>query len=214
MAKCPHGLIQTSTCFTPEQIDFAHALFEARKRHAPPGWEPKLCQVFQDVFTYGMHAFDRSTGWLKSPAQQPSGSGVLRIFECGRFASREQLFRAMNDSHLMLWACGAEMDNLHVTPMLEYYTGRPAAQFRRLGWRDLLHPEDREPTGAYCREQFQTRRQFLFQYRLQRFDGEYGSMVDFAQPCLLPDGEFAGYVGTVYQLPPGSAVLYMPEIAA
>lgn len=214
MAKCPHDLIQNSSCYTREQIDLAHALFEARKRHAPPGLEPHLYSVFQDVFTYGMHAFDRNTGWLKPPAQQPFASGVLKIFECGRFANREQLFRAMNDSHLMLWACGAEMDNLHVTPMLEHYTGRPAAQFRRLGWKDLLHPEDREPTAAYCRKLFQTRRQFSFHYRLQRFDGEYGWIIDFAQPCLLPDGGLAGYVGTLYQLPPGSALLYMPENAA
>ena len=213
MSKCPHGLIQNSSCYTREQIDFAHALFEARKRQARPGLEPHLYAVFQDLFTYGMRAFDLNTGWLK-PAQQPFASGVLPIFECGRFASHEQLFQAMNDSHLMLWACGADMDNLHVTPMLEYYTGRPAAQFRYLGWRNLLHPEDREPVAAYCRKQSQTRRQFLFQYRLQRFDGGYGEMVDFAQPCLLPDGEFAGYVGTLYQLPPGSAVLYMPETAA
>lgn len=64
MSKCPHDLIQVSTCLTQEQCDFAHALFEARKRHARSGLEPHLYAVFQDVFTYGMHAFDLTTGWL------------------------------------------------------------------------------------------------------------------------------------------------------
>lgn len=51
----------------PAMEERVHVLFEARKRTAPPGWEPKLYQVFQDVMTWGIGAFDPATGYPKPP---------------------------------------------------------------------------------------------------------------------------------------------------
>jgi hypothetical protein len=211
--KCPFGMEQVNTCFTRAMIQHVHALHEARKRNAPPGWEPKLYSVYQEVMMYGIGAFDPATGYLKPPKKDlrfAAGTGLLE-FDCDSFPENAELIRAMDQSGLMLWLCGPEMENLHVTALLETYAGRCAPEFRHHGWIDLIHPDDRDITIRNCREGFQARRFFSFVYRLRRWDGQYGLIVDSAKPRFLPGGDFAGYVGLLYAFPPGSVVVLMPN---
>jgi hypothetical protein len=140
-------------------------------------------------------------------------SNILTLFDCTGFANDAELFSAMNTSHLMLWATGPDDENIHVNPWMEYWTGRTAVQFQHGGWIEVIHPDDRTKTVEGCREGFRTRQPFPLFYRLRRSDGVYYPTFDYAQPRFLPDGRFAGYVGSLYYLPPGASMVYLAEPA-
>ena len=126
--------------------------------------------------------------------------------DCHRLNDAD-LIQAMNESRLMLWASGPDNENLHANPVLEYYTGRAAIEFRRLGWVDIIHPEDREKTFETVMAAIRSRQPFLVAYRARRYDGLYCGMIDQARPRFRPDGNFAGYIGTTYQIAtPGMSV--------
>ncbi|HTB80935.1 MAG TPA: response regulator [Opitutaceae bacterium] len=65
------------------------------------------------------------------------------------------------------------------------------------GWLEGVHPEDRERAHAYFVNALHQRSRQEIEYRLRHRDGEYRWMMDIGVPRYLPDGTFAGYVGSL-----------------
>src|SRR5262249_25507795 len=77
------------------------------------------------------------------------------------------------------------------------FTGRSLDDERGDGWTEGVHPDDlRRRVNAYI-EAFDRREEFRIEYRLRRHDGEYRWVFDIGIPRLVPDGSFAGYIGSV-----------------
>lgn len=186
-----------------------------KARHKIEGADPKLCRIYREAVEQYIESIDIETGLRKPalPASGQSGPGIVaalplfdQYVDCGRLDDAD-LIREMNKSWMMLWAAGPDNENLHVSPMLQLYTGRAAIEFRDLNWIEIIHPEDRERTMAICKEHFRTRQPYRQVYRMRRHDGLYGGIIDHAQPRLRPDGSFAGYIGTAYEVArPGMSV--------
>ncbi|MFL6446959.1 MAG: response regulator [Bryobacteraceae bacterium] len=109
----------------------------------------------------------------------------------------EERFRRMADAApVMIW--GADVDKMCTffsKGWLEF-TGRDLTAELGNGWASSVHPEDLDNCyTAYC-SAFDARRSFEMEYRLRRADGEYRWIFDKGGPRFLPDGAFAGYIGS------------------
>ena len=64
------------------------------------------------------------------------------------------------------------------------------------GWKQGLHPDDRDWVMAECEQSLQRNRSFQLEYRLQRPDGAVAWVYGQSVPELDADGQVVGYVGT------------------
>jgi signal transduction histidine kinase/CheY-like chemotaxis protein len=75
------------------------------------------------------------------------------------------------------------------------FTGRTLEQALTDGWLGYVHPDDRERCIETHSLAFDARRDYQFECRLSRFDGEYRSFLSRGVARFLPEGTFAGFVG-------------------
>ncbi|MCU1373070.1 MAG: hypothetical protein JWO68_356 [Actinomycetia bacterium] len=64
------------------------------------------------------------------------------------------------------------------------------------GWEAGIHPDDLDQLRQVYFEAFAQRAPYVHDYRLLRADGTYRWIFDRGVPRFLPDGSFAGYVGS------------------
>lgn len=76
------------------------------------------------------------------------------------------------------------------------YTGCPGDELLRLGWIQLVHPEDRESTLAAWKSAVASGAAFQQEYRLRRADGEYRWHLSRAHAVKNGQGEVTGWIGT------------------
>jgi PAS domain S-box-containing protein len=109
----------------------------------------------------------------------------------------EEQFRLMADAApVMLWASGADgLCTFFNRPWLEF-RGRAMEQELGDGWAEGVHPDDRSQCLEAYQRHFAAREAFRMEYRLRRADGEYCWIVDTGVPRYIPDGAFAGYIGS------------------
>ena len=113
----------------------------------------------------------------------------------------EARFRTVADSApVLLWMAGTDkLCNFFNRSWLRF-TGRTLAQELGNGWTKGIHPEDFQ----YCIDTYTTafdaREGFQMEYRLRRADGEYRWILDTGRPRFLPDGSFAGYIGSCFDI--------------
>ena len=79
------------------------------------------------------------------------------------------------------------------------FTGRDLERERGNGWSDGMHPDDVSCLETY-RQAFDRREPYRIEYRLRRADGEYRWLLDSGQPRFMPDGAFAGYIGSAIDI--------------
>jgi PAS domain S-box-containing protein len=116
--------------------------------------------------------------------------------ERGRRESEER-FRLMADTApVMLWMSGPDtLCTFFNRPWLEY-RGRPMQQEIGNGWTEGVHAEDLERCLHTYLSCFDARQEFRMEYRLRRADGDSCWLVDTGVPRFLPEGDFAGYIGS------------------
>jgi PAS domain-containing protein len=165
-------------------------------RHRTEGYDPTVSRIYAEAAEAYIRTLDMETGLPRPPAPSIVVPQHLPVFAP---PDEGNLFEAMDRSWMMLWACTAEMHNQHVSRALTVYAGRSREDFLRLGWADLLHPDDRERVVQICLAGFRTKQAFTFAYRLRRFDGIYGYIADTAAPRRDPDGRLVGYLGSLHQ---------------
>ena len=115
----------------------------------------------------------------------------------GLTAESERRFRTMADSApVLLWVSDADNRAVYVNHRWLEFTGRPAERELGDGWIEGVHPDDRDRLLATVAQAFRKREQFETEFRLRRGDGQYRWVIDSGAPRFLPDGAFAGYVGS------------------
>jgi PAS domain S-box-containing protein len=109
----------------------------------------------------------------------------------------EQRFRMMADSApVMLWISGPDTLCTFVNRAWLQYRGRSLEDELGNGWIEGVHPDDLPRCLHTYQSSFHARGQFRMDYRLRRADGEYCWIVDTGVPLYLPQGGFAGYIGS------------------
>ena len=113
----------------------------------------------------------------------------------------EGRFRTMADSApVLLWMSDSNGQCTFFNQSWLDFTGKTLEQEIGDGWKEGIHPEDWQSTQNTYGSAFDTRQDFQREYRLRRADGEYRWVFDKGTPRFLPDGSFAGYIGSVFDI--------------
>ncbi|MBL9136392.1 MAG: PAS domain S-box protein [Verrucomicrobiales bacterium] len=101
-----------------------------------------------------------------------------------------------NAAPVLIWTSGTDkLCDFFNDPWLAF-TGRSMEQELGNGWTDGVHPEDIDRCLQTYVRHFEARLPFRIEYRLRRHDGVYRWILDHGVPRHLPDGSFAGYIGS------------------
>jgi PAS domain S-box-containing protein len=76
------------------------------------------------------------------------------------------------------------------------FTGRGPQDERGSGWLDGVHRDDLEACRKTHRQAMEQREPYRHEYRLRRADGEYRWILESGEPRFMPDGSFAGHIGS------------------
>jgi PAS domain S-box-containing protein len=120
--------------------------------------------------------------------------------------SSEAQFRELADTApALMWMTDAEGRVTFVNQGWLRFTGRHAEEELGDSFGMSAHPDDMPQVLQQWREALATRQDFVVEYRLRRYDGEYRWMSDVGVPRYT-EGEFAGYVGTATDIHERKAV--------
>jgi PAS domain S-box-containing protein/tape measure domain-containing protein len=109
----------------------------------------------------------------------------------------EERFRTMaNSVPVLIWMDGPNQESIFCNTTWLKFTGRSLDQEIGQGWKQGLHPEDREHWSNSYAAAFAAKAPYTFEYRLKRADGAYRWLLETGVPRFLPDGNFAGFIGS------------------
>jgi anti-anti-sigma factor len=109
----------------------------------------------------------------------------------------EARFRRLADAApVLIWMSGLDGLCYFFNHTWLTFTGRTMAQEQGNGWADGVHPDDLQRCMDIYLTSFGERRPFSMEYRLRRADGAYRWILDQGVPDWLPDGTFAGFIGS------------------
>ncbi|HEX9787706.1 MAG TPA: GAF domain-containing protein [Candidatus Binatia bacterium] len=113
----------------------------------------------------------------------------------------EAQFREMADSApVMIWITRADGSSTYLNKQWYEFTGQSDEAALGFGWLDAVHPEDRTGAGEAFVKANDRREEFRVEYRLRRHDGMYRWVIDSASPQIGDNGEFLGYIGSVFDI--------------
>ncbi|MDB4950771.1 MAG: Chemotaxis protein methyltransferase CheR [Gemmatimonadetes bacterium] len=145
---------------------------------------------------------------LAQPAQgeAPYFISVVEDIQARRAAEAaqresEERFRTLADTApVLVWMAGPDGGREFFNKPWIDFTGRRADEEAGTAWAAGVHPDDRRRCRAVYGSSIAARRPFRMEYRLRRADGEHRWILDTGVPRFLPDGAFAGFVGSAIDI--------------
>jgi len=109
----------------------------------------------------------------------------------------EERFRTMADAApVLLWMSRTDGLCTFFNQTWLDFTGRSLEEEWGVGWAEGVHFEDFQRCIDTYVDAFNRRERFEMEYRLRRHDGVYRWILDRGTPRTMPDGTFAGYIGS------------------
>lgn len=102
----------------------------------------------------------------------------------------------------LIWHAGPDAKCDYFNQTWLAFTGRSLEQELGDGWTEGVHPDDLSDCLTTYLEAFHLRRPFAMEYRLRRHDGCYRWISDHGSPYHDLNGNFAGYIGSCYDISP------------
>lgn len=114
--------------------------------------------------------------------------------------ARNFYLRLFDEFPTPIWRAGVDAKCDYFNRAWLDFTGRTMDQELGDGWAEGVHPGDLERCLQIYREAFAARRPFEMSYRLRASAGGYRWITDFGQPFYDLAENFAGYVGTCFDI--------------
>ena len=127
----------------------------------------------------------------------------------------DALFRAMADSApAPIWVTGKDGIEFANRALIDF-SGRPAERLLGTGWTEIVHPDDLPEIVARRASAWEGNRDYAFEARMRRADGEWRWLSASLRPCadgewrwlsaslrprLDPNGNIAGFVGMAFDV--------------
>jgi PAS domain S-box-containing protein len=109
----------------------------------------------------------------------------------------EKRFRLLADSMPQhIWTADPEGNLNYFNQSVFDYSGLTPEQINKDGWLQIVHPDDREENIRQWINAVTTGKDFLFEHRFRRYDGEYRWQLGRAVPQKDADGKIQMWVGT------------------
>jgi PAS domain S-box-containing protein len=113
----------------------------------------------------------------------------------------EERFRGFADTApAMLWVADPSGGCTFLSRAWYAFTGQAEEAALGRGWLEAVHPEDRDTADASFLAAEARQEPFAIDYRLRRADGVYRWAIDAGAPHFDTEGNFIGYVGSVFDI--------------
>ncbi|MEJ2616112.1 MAG: MASE3 domain-containing protein [Ignavibacteriaceae bacterium] len=106
----------------------------------------------------------------------------------------------VDNAPAMIWMSDVDKSRIYYNRRWLEFTGNNLEQELSNDWLESVHSEDREHVRKNFDDAFNQRKEFNFEYRLKRYNGQYRWIFDTGIPRFTPDGNFLGYIGSCYDI--------------
>lgn len=111
--------------------------------------------------------------------------------------SSEKRFRTLADTlPAMVWISDPQGNLYYFNRSVYEFSGFTPEELARVGWIDIVHPEDRPENIDKWIQSIQTGEPFLFEHRFRRHDGVYRWQLSRAVPQYNEEGQIEMWVGS------------------
>ena len=123
----------------------------------------------------------------------------LRVTEALR--ESEARFRNVADhSPLMMWITDTDGYCTYLNRSWYEFTGQSEEEAEGFGWLTAVHPDDSDAAGKTFMTANENQESFRLEYRLRDHTGAYRWAIDAASPRFGSNGQFLGYIGSVFDI--------------
>lgn len=114
--------------------------------------------------------------------------------------SEVQYRNLANSGAALIWMSGSDKLYYYFNEPWLKFTGRTLGQEIGNGWKEGVHPEDRDKCFESYVKAFDKHEPFEMEYRLLHVSGEYRWLLDMGIPNFNSSGVFIGYIGHCFDI--------------
>jgi PAS domain S-box-containing protein len=115
-------------------------------------------------------------------------------------AAKEYYLKIFEDFPALIWRARLDKKCDYFNHTWLEFTGRTLEQEFGDGWAEGVHPDDLETCFNIYVNSFDRHEPFVMEYRLKNKEAEYRWIRDFGQPFYDLENNFAGYIGSCYDI--------------
>jgi PAS domain S-box-containing protein len=130
---------------------------------------------------------------VKSSRLRREAIAALRV-------SEDRFKTLANAAPAILWITESDASCSFLSRGWYDFTGQTEDATPGFGWLDAVHPNDREQSTNTLLEANRRQEAFSLDCRMRRSDGEYRWVMTAGEPRFDPQGNFAGYIGSVIDI--------------
>jgi PAS domain S-box-containing protein len=145
---------------------------------------------FGEITNNGNRVF---TGFIRDISERKQAEEALR-------ASERELSLIIETIPGLVWCATPDGELNYLNQQLLDYTGTSAGDWAQLGWKNLLHPDDAEPTAHAWSHAVATGQPYEVQCRLRRSDGAYRWFQALGQAARDSEGGLARWYGLLIDI--------------
>lgn len=114
--------------------------------------------------------------------------------------ARDFYLTLLADFPTMIWKSNTARKGDYFNKTWLKFTGNDLDKELRSAWSDKIHPDDLAVFQASLAAAYRNKESFVVEHRLMHYSGEYKWLLNAGRPFYNLDGQFAGYIGSCYDI--------------